>query len=301
MVRSAGRYIAVLAILTLLLVTTYYTIPQQQNSRARIRVAATTSLYSTGLLDYIAHTFSIENDVVIDFIVVGTGASLRLAELGDVCVVFVHSPPMERVYKDRGVIERGRIFAYNYFVLVGPASDPANVSGAASIVEAFKRIFESGEGGRAFFVSRGDGSGTHSRELIVWSRAGLDSSGKKWYKECGCGMTDALIIAEETGSYTLSDVGTYLVLKRATRLRTLEVLYVDEFDPLLINIYSVYVASKCFGVERKHAEHLIDFVYLNQERLLLEFNKKYGVNIFLPAKTKEDVLMELWTTLSFIG
>lgn len=301
MPRNAVRIALVLTVVAFTLLITYYVAHQQRV--LRIRISTTTSLHAAGLLDYIAEEFTGANPGVrVEFIAVGTGAALRMAERGDVCAVLTHDPGLEKQYLENGVIGEGRIFAYSYFILVGPADDPANASGVTSIIMAFKMIFKSGEAGRASFVSRGDGSGTHARELRLWSETGLNLEGATWYKDCGCGASEALIIADELGSYTLSDLGTYLTLTKAGRLQKLKILYLNESDPMLINIYSVYVANRCYDNERKYAEYFVDFLSSNQEELLRTFNtKKYGTAVFLPASEKEKELKELWTSLASQG
>lgn len=259
----------------------------------RVRVATTTSLYATGLLDYLANEFrKLYPWVAVDFIAVGTGAALRLAERGDVCAVFVHAPDLERVYVERGVLAGRRTFAYNYFVLVGPREDPAGARGSTDLAEAFRRVFTAGASGRATFISRGDRSGTHSRELKVWRLLGLSPEGGGWYLSCGCGMDVALMIANELKAYTLSDIGTYLKLSTRGRLPNLEVIYASEDDPLTVNLYSAYLVSSCSGTEREYAELFVEFTYVNRVKLLEGFNPASGgIPFFYPATSREE---ELW-------
>ncbi|RLG46823.1 MAG: tungsten ABC transporter permease, partial [Thermoproteota archaeon] len=178
-----------------------------------LRVSTTTSLYATGLLDALAEEFQAGHpDVVVQFIPVGSGEALRRAEMGDADLVLVHAPSLELEYLERGILREGEIFAYNYFVVVGPPGDPAGVSGLDP-VEAFSKIYEAGGRGEALFVSRGDDSGTHVREMSLWSRAGLDPRGRPWYVESGSGMSETLLLATEEGAYTRRTIGTYLKLR----------------------------------------------------------------------------------------
>ncbi|MEM2021326.1 MAG: substrate-binding domain-containing protein [Zestosphaera sp.] len=295
MVRNVSWVVLALVIVALASLTTYYVLTSPQQV-IRLRVSTTTSLYATGLLDYLASAFSeAYPDVRVEFIAGGTGAALKIAEQGDVCVVLVHAPSLEKQYLERRVIEGGKIFAYNYFVLVGPASDPANVSGAADIVSAFRRIYSAGESGDSSFVSRGDESGTHVRELRIWREAGLDPRGTAWYRDCGCGMSEALIMASELHSYTLSDLGTYLTLKKAGRVQWLETLYVNENDALAVNIYSAYVVSGCRGDERRYAELFVDFIYANQEALMVFSVSKYGEPLLHSVRGRELEIQNLWS------
>ncbi len=130
-----------------------------------LRVSTTTSLYATGLLDKLAEEFSKDHpNIVVQFIAVGSGEALKKAALGDADLVLVHAPPLEKEYLEKEVIYDGKIFAYNYFVIVGPKNDPAGIKGLDPI-SAIRKIYEAGEKGLARFVSRGDYSGTHVREL----------------------------------------------------------------------------------------------------------------------------------------
>lgn len=264
-----------------------------------VRVSTTTSLYATGLLDHLAREFAVENPgVKIDFIAVGSGAALSIASRGDACALFVHAPSLESLYLSNATIYGHRIFAYNYFIIVGPPEDPANISKAQSAVEAFKRIYDAGEKGLAVFISRGDKSGTNVKELSLWAQAGLNPSGRPWYKNCGCGMDQALVQASEMRGYTLSDIGTYLAFKKQNRIPGLEKLY--ERGSELINIYSMYMSSACpEGPEKRYAQRFIDFVYQNQERLVGSFGvSQYGQPLFYPAKGVEDQLMRTWRELA---
>ncbi|GAB6147507.1 substrate-binding domain-containing protein [Stetteria hydrogenophila] len=263
----------------------------------RLVATTTTSLYSTGLLDYLADKFHEEHpDVTVEFIAVGSGEALRRAEMGDACMVLVHAPSLEREYMEKGVIGEGAIFAYNYFVIAGPPGDPAGVRGAGSAVGAFKAIYQAGEEGRAVFLSRGDNSGTHVRELMLWRRAGLDPSGRPWYKETGQGMAQTLVMASEMGAYTLSDIGTFLKLKKDGRIPGLEVLYSNSTE--LINVYSVYIVNSCKGRERKAAEEFRDFILTHQDLIEYYGVQEYGQPLFHAARGREDYLRAAWMELA---
>lgn len=266
------------------------------NQTIRVRISTTTSLYATGLLDYLASKFSSRYPGVrVEFIAVGTGAALKLAERRDVCAVLIHEPGLEKQYLEKGIIEDRRIFAYNYFVVVGPDEDPAGISNSTDVVEAFSRIYRAGEAGKALFISRGDNSGTHVRELSVWRLVGLGTDRSAWYLNCGCGMSEALVIANEFSAYTLSDLGTYSKLERAGRLSRLRILYENQEDNLTINIYSAYVVTGCEGLEKEYAELFVSFIYENQQELISSFGVgARGKPLFYPARDKEIILQELW-------
>ncbi|MET1128848.1 MAG: substrate-binding domain-containing protein [Thermoproteota archaeon] len=263
----------------------------------RVRVTTTTSLYATGLLDYLADEFKKAHpSVELDFIAVGSGEALRRAEQGDACMVFVHAPSLEKEYIEKGIIEGGRIFAYNFFVIVGPASDPAGVREARTAVEAFQRIYSAGERGAAKFVSRGDVSGTHVRELSIWKLAGLKPQGRSWYLETGQGMAQTLVVASEMSAYTLSDIGTYLELRKEGRIPNLVVLYGNGTE--LVNVYSVYLVSSCRGEERRAAEEFADFVYTHQDLVASYGVDDFGQPLFYPARGREAELHKAWEELA---
>lgn len=265
-----------------------------------LKVSTTTSLYVTGLLEKLSEEFRKEYPgVVIQFIAVGTGRALEIASRGDVDMVFVHAPSLEHKYIKRGILVDGRIIAYNYFVIVGPKDDPAGIKGLNSPVKALKRIYNAGVSGMTLFISRGDNSGTHIRELALWRRAGLNPIGQKWYIESGTGMSKTLMIANERKAYTLSDIGTYLKLKGEGILGRLEVL-VDKGEGL-INIYSAYIVNPDkYRVDYELAKLFLEFVSSKKgQKIIDEYGiRLFGRPLFYPAYGREDELKELWRVLS---
>jgi len=267
------------------------------NEKITIKIATTTSLHVTGLLDYLAAEFSKKyQNIELNFIAVGTGQALKLAEKGDVCGVIVHDPSIEKIFIDNNVIENRTIFAYNFFVVVGPKTDLANVSKANSLEEAFKRIHNAGDLGKVVFISRGDNSGTHLRELLIWRRASVNTSNKKWYLSCGCNMGQALIIANEKKAYTLSDIATFIVFRNAGRLPNLDILYMNISDSYTINIYSGYVSRKCGDVEKRYIVEFLEFIYENQKTLIANYGLgiKNEQKMFYPIVNCEEEIKKLW-------
>ncbi|MGC9148377.1 MAG: substrate-binding domain-containing protein [Sulfolobales archaeon] len=278
--------------------TVYTNYPSPPSTEVRIVISTTTSLYATGLLDYLASEFNkIYPNIKINFVAVGTGAALKIAEKGDACAVFVHAPNLEQEYINKGVIEYGRIIAYNFFIIVGPPDDPAKVKDAPNVVEAFKRIYEAGEKGQAIFISRGDNSGTHVKELSIWNKTGLNPRGRPWYKEAGAGMDQVLVMTNELRAYTLSDIGTYLKFKKEGRLPNVEELFAKGSD--LINIYSTYLVKSCPDNIKIYAKAFLDFVYNNQKQLIGTFGvAEYGAPLFNPAIDKEKELACTWLEIA---
>ncbi|MCE4602937.1 MAG: substrate-binding domain-containing protein [Desulfurococcales archaeon] len=284
--------LATLVIVTIVLVASYMLRPGE----VELRVSTTTSLYNTGLLDYLADEFSRENPrIYVEFIAVGTGEALKRAERGDACLTLVHAPSLEKSYKEKGVLGEGRIIAYNYFIIAGPPNDPAKVRDAPSAAEAFRRIAEAGYQGKAIFVSRGDNSGTHIKELSLWRLAGVVPQGE-WYRESGQGMAQTLVIASELGAYTLSDIGTYLKLKAEERLPGIVELYHNSSE--LLNIYSAYPVTSCSGEEARAAQDFLEFLWERQDLIGSYGLEEYGQPLFYPAEDKLEWLEEEWNRLA---
>ncbi len=291
------RYVALYILLGLIVAGSLFTYYMFFHPSVVLRVSTTTSLYATGLLDKLADEFMERHPgVMVQFIPVGSGEALRRASLGDADLVLVHAPNLEKIYLSEGYIMDGRIFAYNYFVIVGPPDDPAGIRGMGNATEAFIKIYESGLAGESLFVSRGDNSGTHNRELFIWSKAGLEPGGS-WYIESGSGMSQTLEIANEKSAYTLSDMGTFLKLKKTGVIDNLEIMV--SGDPDLINIYSVYLVnpSKVDDVNIELAKEFMNFIVGEDgQRIISEYGvSEYGSNLFYPVnEEKLPELKEIW-------
>lgn len=182
----------------------------QAAERPVLRLATTTSTDNSGLLEAILPAFEGEFNAQVDVIAVGTGQALALGEAGDVDVLLVHAPDREAAFVDAGHGTERQVVMYNDFVIVGPTADPAGIQGMPLAAEALTAIAQT----EATFASRGDDSGTHTKERNLWLSADLppDPDGM-WYKSLGQGMGDTLRFAAETGAYTLTDRATYLALQ----------------------------------------------------------------------------------------
>jgi len=199
-------------------------------------VATTTSLNDSGLFeDVVLPAYAeIAPDVTVKVVAVGSGEAIAMAERGEADVLTVHSPAAEREFLDAGYGTMRLQFAYNYFIIVGPADDPAGIADTTTAAESFTAIAESG----STFVSRGDESGTHSKELSIWEAAGIEPSGD-WYLSTGQGMGDTLRIASEKQGYTLTDTGTFLAQKD-----TLDLVPLSPESADLQNTYSVILIDQ---------------------------------------------------------
>ncbi len=200
----------------------------------RLRMSTTTSTEQTGLLDAILPVFEKETGYRVEVVAVGTGAALKLAQNGDADVVLVHARSLEDAFMAAGWgIERKDVM-YNDFVLLGPASDPADVAHSTGIGDAFSRIYATGTP----FVSRGDNSGTDVKEKALWKAANLAPKGLAWYREIGQGMAQDITMADQVGGYTISDRGTWFAMMNKVGLKIL-----SQGDKGLLNPYGVIVVN----------------------------------------------------------
>lgn len=210
------------------------------NERARVRliVSTTTSLYETGFLDELKSKFELKYpNMNVSFISQGTGLAIQTAMRGDADMLLVHAPANEYQFLKGGYGVNRKILAYNFFVIVGPSTDPAGITGKSSS-DAFKAIRSAGLNGTAIWVSRGDNSGTYVKEVSLWKAIGLDVKqlrNEKWYLEAGSGMTDTLKLANEKRGYTLSDMATYLT---NFNNHNIDLVKLVESGKSMLNVYS---------------------------------------------------------------
>ena len=184
-----------------------------------IRLSTTTSVNDSGLLPYLQPTFEADTGYKLEITSAGTGAAIEKGRTGDADALLVHAKASEEEFISEGFATERIPFMYNFFVILGPANDPAGVKNAANATEAFKAIAASG----STFISRGDDSGTHKAELKIWKAAELapDASVDSWYVAAGQGMGACLTMAAEQGAYVLSDKATYLAHEKRSDLNIL--------------------------------------------------------------------------------
>ena len=248
----------------------------------KLLVATSTSLYDTGLLDIIADRYRAEYNTNLYFIPLGTGQALEHARRGDADAVLVHAPELEKRFLIENLGGARKIIAYNFFAIVGPADDPADVENLQPL-EALRRIAQTG----TTWVSRGDRSGTHMKEEALWRAAGFDPvqlRNEKWYLESGSGMGKTLLIANERRAYTLADTGTYLKY-RGGNLVDLEVMVGEGKE--LLNVYSVMAVNPSAHphLNFNGAARFIRFLVSSEgQRLIGEFGLgEFGRPLFYPA------------------
>jgi len=239
-------------------------------------LATTTSTQDSGLLDHLIPRFEKESGFRVKVIAVGSGQALKLGERGEADLLLVHSPDDEQRFMAAGHGVTRRPVMHNDFLIAGPPGDPAGVRGV-SAVEAMRRIARR----KAIFISRGDRSGTHAREMTLWKEAGVRPDGERWYQQTGIGMGQTLTVASEKQGYVLTDRGTYRSLERHLSLKILV-----EGDESLLNRYHVIELNpkKSSRINTVGARKLADFLLspAAQEMIRTFGVQRYGAPLFVP-------------------
>ena len=248
------------------------------SAETRLRMASTTSTQNSGLYDYLLPIFEKKTGIKIDVVAVGTGAAIEIGKRGDADVVFVHAKEQELKAVEEGFFVNRHDVMYNDFVVIGPSNDPAKIKGMKTTTDAFKKIAETG----ALFVSRGDKSGTHTKELSLWKKVNIEPAGQKWYLEVGQGMEKTQRIADEKRAYTLTDRGTWLATVGKDKL---DMVIVLEGDPALFNQYGVMVVNpeKFKTVKLKEATEFVNWIISKEgQDVVASFKDKNGNALFTP-------------------
>ena len=250
-----------------------------------LTLTTTTSTYDTGLLNEIHTDFEEMYGVTVDAVAQGTGAALETARNGDSDIVMVHARGLEDEFMRNGYGINRRDLMFNDFVIVGPESDPAGIQGMSSATEALTAVAET----QAQFVSRGDNSGTHTKELNLWEAAGTEPGGD-WYQETGTGMGEALNIANQQGAYTLSDRGTFISQRSDIDLTVLVQGPIEGGPEILANPYGVMAVNP--GVhENANYDLAVAYIGWITSPEVQEAISEYQVNgeqLFLPRAVSED-------------
>ncbi|MCK5567907.1 MAG: substrate-binding domain-containing protein [Actinomycetia bacterium] len=249
----------------------------EKDNFGKVLLATTTSTYDSGLLDELILGFEQESEYEIIPIAVGTGEAIKMGEKGVVDIILVHSRQAEDKFIEEGFGINRKDVMYNDFVIVGPAGDPAGIHGL-SVTEGLKVISEK----EILFVSRGDDSGTHKKEILLWEESGIKPVGD-WYIESGQGMGFTLGIAEEKRAYTLTDRGTYL---SSIDYLSLEILI--EGDEILFNPYGIIQINpqkhQDLSINHEGALAFIEYITSQKGQEIIEkFGmEKYGQHLFYP-------------------
>jgi tungstate transport system substrate-binding protein len=242
-------------------------------------LATTTSVDDTGLLAYLKPDFDSKYNMDLKWTAVGSGQALALGKSGDVDVLIVHSPKDEDIFMKDGYGWNRTQFAHNFFVIVGPASDPAGIQNMTNASQAFSKIRDS----KSTFISRGDASGTNKQELTLWNMTGSTPSNVtdlSWYKATGQGMGATLTMANELQAYTLSDISTFIHSQKNVSLAILV-----ENDPKnLLNKYDIIAINKTKfpNVNYEGAMDLLEYLTSHDTQVTIsEFGvKEYGKPLF---------------------
>jgi tungstate transport system substrate-binding protein len=256
--------------------------PSETAASARpVVLATTTSTQDSGLLDELVPAFEEAAGYPVKTVAVGSGQAIELGRRGEADVVLAHSPEAEQELMASGVAGARKVVMHNDFVVVGPAGDPARADDA-SAVEAFRRIARA----RAPFVSRGDDSGTHAKELSLWEAADVEPRAP-WYQETGSGMGATLTVAAEKDAYTLADRGTYLSNPQAADLE----LMVDG-GPGLLNVYHVIDIDPAAGkrVNAAGGDAFAEWIVSPPaQQIIGSFGREeYGQALFTPDAGRSD-------------
>ena len=240
-------------------------------------MATTTSTENSGLLRDLLPEFEKDTQHKVHVIAVGTGKALRMGSDGDVDIVLVHAPGAEKKFVESGAGVKRYPVMYNDFVLVGPKTDPAAIMGNKNISDALKKLAAS----KSLFVSRGDDSGTHKKELMLWHDAGIQPD-KGWYREAGQGMGKVLLMTSELQAYTMTDRGTWLAMKDK-----LDLQIVAEGDERLLNPYGIIAVNpnKHAHANSKGADDLIAWITSAKGQKMIGEFKVGGEQLFVPKLT----------------
>jgi len=254
--------------------------PPAASGEKKLILATTTSTQDSGLLDYLLPDFEKEAGVKVDVIAVGTGQALTLGEDGNADVLLVHARTREDEFMAAGHGVRREEVMYNDFVIVCPESDPAGIKAMPSASVAFTKIAD----GNVTFISRGDDSGTHTKEMSIWKVAGIEPQGD-WYVSAGQGMGEVLTMADEQQACTLSDRATYLARSK----EGLKLVIMVEGDMALFNPYGVIAVNpaKNPNIQADLANQFIDWlISLPVQEKIAQFGKEnFGQSLFIPDST----------------
>ena len=259
--------------LILLVVAVYSFVLTNDDEREQLILATTTSTYDSGLLDYLLPDFQDEYDVEVRIISVGTGQAIKTAEQGNADIILVHAPIAEKEFVEKGFGVERKCVMYNDFIILGPTEDPSEISGLG-VKDALAKIGEQ----EHEFISRGDDSGTHKKELKLWSETDVHPEGE-WYLELGSGMGDTLRLADEKQAYVMADRGTYLSMKDQLDLEILV-----KGDDILLNPYGIIAVNPEIHPEISYdnAMKMINWIMSDKTQKRIAGFRKNDEELFSP-------------------
>lgn len=269
-----GKKLAVLFIFLLLIGLVAIAFSKRSASQPPLTLATGTTLYDSGLLDYLLPFFEEEKNYTVRVISLGTGKALELAKNGDADAVLVHAKQRELEMVAQGYFVNRHDVMFNDFVVVGPEADPAGIKGSADAAQLFGSLARK----QSPFVSRGDNSGTHKKEQSIWQAAAVSPQGG-WYISAGSGMRDTLRMADEKRAYTLTDRGTFLSLRES-----LDLVILFEDPPKLLNQYGVMAVNPANHpeVNFEGAQAFIEFMISERGQQLIASFKPFGETLYFP-------------------
>ncbi|MGF7117595.1 extracellular solute-binding protein [Methanobacterium oryzae] len=288
-----NKMIAIIAVIIVIIagVGIYAYSANSGPDKSKLRISTTTSLEDTGLLKEVEAAFEKKYPGVdVQIVSGGTGIALQYGERGDVDLMLVHDKKREQEFIKNGTGTNRTEFAYNYFWIVGPADDPAGIKGL-NATAAFAKIAEMGEQNpdQVKFVSRGDDSGTHSREKKIWNDSGVgykNVTNASWYIESGKGMGDTLVLANEKNAYTITDSGTFLAYTKESKIQLTPLVTSGK---ALLNIYTAIPINPDVHPKTNidAAQDFIDFLVSPEgQEIIGNYGKaKYGQPLFTPVPT----------------
>lgn len=285
----------------LLVLFTFFTFSSMIFGDDTITMSTTTSTENSGLLNVLLPEFTADTGIFVKVIAKGTGAAIRDGQDGNVDIIFVHAKSREEKFVEEGYGAYRLAVMHNDFIIIGPANDPASIKGISSAASALKKIADK----KSFFISRGDDSGTHTKEQELWKLSGADlkketrdivKKGKKvtlsfmypgglgdWYNSIGQGMGKTLTFAEEKQAYTMTDRGTFLKYKFG-RQQGLDLVILVEGDPALFNPYGIIPVNpkKHPHVKFEQAEKLAKWLVSEKAQKIIAAYKIQGKQAFFP-------------------
>lgn len=268
---------------TCFVVASSHLVPPATASEKTIIVQSTTSTANSGLLDYILPLFEKKTGIKVNVVAVGTGQALKNARNGDGDVLLVHAKSAEEQFVAEGFGVKRYDVMFNDFILLGPKSDPAKISGMKDVTAALKKLAAD----KAPFASRGDDSGTHKKELKLWKAADL-APGKddSWYRETGSGMGATLNVASGMNAYVMSDRATWLAFKNKGDLEILV-----EGDERLFNQYGVILVNpeKHSNVKKEAGTAFINWLTGPEGQSAIRSFKLDGKQLFFPNAKPEEL------------
>ena len=271
-----------LLVIALLAGLTFANTAATQPAANELIILTTTTTQDSGILRVLTDAFAKKSGLTVKAIVAGSGDILKQGARGEGDVLLTHSPDAEKLWMADGNGTSRRLVMYNDFVIIGPDADPAKIKGLKA-AEALRRIAET----KSAFVSRGDQSGTHVRELAMWKRAGVDPKGQSWYRETGQGQGLTMDVASQFQAYAFTDRGTYL-----TQAKRIGLPVLVENDPALYNIYHVMPVNpaKFPKVNASAGQTFADWIVSPEgQAVIAEVGKaEYGRSLFMPAATKQE-------------